>query len=52
MIKDGIFYGYLEYIPQFGTYILWPSGNLVAIWYIFTSFGILDKEKSGNPAHR
>jgi hypothetical protein len=31
-------------------YILWPFGNLVAIWYISPRFGTLDKEKSGNPA--
>jgi hypothetical protein len=45
-------------------YILWPFGihyinlvflrplgNLVAIWYIFPCFGILNEEKSGNPGH-
>jgi hypothetical protein len=38
--------------------ILWPfgifCGNLVyfvVIWYIFTRFGILEQEKSGNPVH-
>jgi hypothetical protein len=31
-----IFYGHLIYF--------------VAIWYIFPRFGILDQEKSGNPA--
>jgi hypothetical protein len=31
-------------------YILWRFGNLVAIWYIFHCFGILNKENSGNPA--
>jgi hypothetical protein len=37
--------------------ILWPFGkfyghfgNLVAIWHIFSRFGILNKETSGNPA--
>jgi hypothetical protein len=30
-------------------YMLWPFGNLVAIWYIFPCFGTLNKEKSGNP---
>jgi hypothetical protein len=29
--------------------ILWPFGNLVAIWYIFQRFGLLCQEKSGNP---
>jgi hypothetical protein len=33
-------------------YILWPFGNLAAIWYIFPRFGILCQEKSGDPAHR
>jgi hypothetical protein len=28
---------------------LQPFGNLLAIWYIFLSFGILFQEKSGNP---
>jgi hypothetical protein len=32
------------------SYILWPFGNVVVIWYIFPHFGILYKEKSGNPA--
>jgi hypothetical protein len=42
----GIFYGYV--IGQF-------YGNLVYFvinWYIFTSFGMLYKEKSGNPDYR
>jgi hypothetical protein len=30
-------------------YILWPFGNLVVIWYIFTRFGILYHLNSGNP---
>jgi hypothetical protein len=29
-------------------YILWPFGNVVAVWYISPHFGILNKEKSGN----
>jgi hypothetical protein len=40
--KVGIFYGYLEYIMAIW-YILWPFGNLVAAWYIFLLFGILNK---------
>jgi hypothetical protein len=32
--------------------ILLPLGNLVAIWYIFSRFGILCQEKSGNPEFR
>jgi hypothetical protein len=31
-------------------YILWPFGKLVVIWYIFPRFGIMYREKSGNPA--
>jgi hypothetical protein len=31
-------------------YILWPFGNVLLIWYIFPRFGILRREKSGNPA--
>jgi hypothetical protein len=27
-------------------------GNLVVIWFIFPRFGILTKEKSGNPGYR
>jgi hypothetical protein len=30
--------------------ILRPFGNLVTIWDIFPRFGLLNKEKSGNPA--
>jgi hypothetical protein len=46
----GIFCGHLLYIMVI-CYILWPFGNLVAIWYIFPRFGILNKEESGNPGH-
>jgi hypothetical protein len=44
-----IFYGRSEYITAIW-YILWPLGNLVAVWYSFPRFGILCQEKSGNPA--
>jgi hypothetical protein len=30
--------------------ILWTFGNVVVIWYIFSRFGILCQDKSGNPA--
>jgi hypothetical protein len=30
-------------------YIFLPIGNLVVIWYISPHFGILCREKSGNP---
>jgi hypothetical protein len=33
----------------FGMYILWLFCNLVAIWYIFPSFGILCQEKIWQP---
>jgi hypothetical protein len=49
--KVGIFYGQLEYITAFW-YILWPFGNLVAIWYNSFHFGISNEEKSGNPDER
>jgi hypothetical protein len=49
MEKVGIFFGHLEYILQpFGT-ILWAVYNLVTVWYILLRFGILCREKSGNP---
>jgi hypothetical protein len=40
--KGGIFFHHLEYIMAFWyiLYILWPVGNLVAIWYIFSRFVI------------
>jgi hypothetical protein len=47
----GVFYGYLIYFSHlrtFGTFF----GQLVycmVIWYIFPRFGILCREKSGNP---
>jgi hypothetical protein len=50
MKKVGIFYGHLECIEAIW-YILWPFGNLVAIWCISPRFGILKKEISGNPAY-
>jgi hypothetical protein len=43
----GIFFGHLEYITAIW-YILWPFGNLVAIWFIVPRFGILCQEISGN----
>jgi hypothetical protein len=48
MKKVGIVYGHLECNMAIWC-ILWPFGNLVAIWYTFQCFGILNKEKSGNP---
>jgi hypothetical protein len=51
MEKVGIFYGYLEFITAIW-YYLWTSGNLVAFWYISHHFGILRREKSGNPGQQ
>jgi hypothetical protein len=48
MEKVGVLFHTLEYITAI-RYILSPFGNLVAVWYIFLRFGILNKEKSGNP---
>jgi hypothetical protein len=49
--KVGILlYGHFEYITAIW-YIFGPFGNIVAIWYISPCFGILNKEKSGNPAY-
>jgi hypothetical protein len=30
--------------------ILWRFGICMTIWYIFSGFGIMHREKSGNPA--
>jgi hypothetical protein len=46
--KVDLFYGHLEFISAIW-YNAWPFGNLVAMWCIFPSFGILRQEKSGNP---
>jgi hypothetical protein len=48
MRNAGIFYGHLEYFTVI-YYILWPFGIVVVILYIFSRFGILCQEKSGNP---
>jgi hypothetical protein len=40
----GIYYFHLVHLCQFG--------NSVAIWYISPHFGILNKEKSGNPGKK
>jgi hypothetical protein len=45
----GLFFGHFEYNTAIW-YILWPFVNLVAIWYIFPSFGKFRREKSCNPA--
>jgi hypothetical protein len=44
-----IFYGHLEYFIDIWD-ILYPFVTFVFIWYIFSSFGIMHQEKSGNPA--
>jgi hypothetical protein len=48
MENAGIFYGPLEYCTVIW-YILLPLSKAVLIWYIFSRFGILCQEKSGNP---
>jgi hypothetical protein len=49
MENASLFYGRLEYFTV-TWYILWPLGNVVVIWYIFSRFGKLCQDKSGNPA--
>jgi hypothetical protein len=55
-----IYYSHLVHFWPFGTFLaiwyifghlvhFWPFGNLVSIWYLFPRFGILCKEKCGNP---
>jgi hypothetical protein len=46
--KVGIVYGHLEYTTAIW-YSLRPFGNLVAIWFISSRFGILNLKKSGKP---
>jgi hypothetical protein len=48
MEKVETFYGNFEYITAIW-YILWPFAKLVVIWSIFPRFGILYREKCGNP---
>jgi hypothetical protein len=52
MVDDGLFYGHLVYftaiwsiLQPFGTF----CGHLVFFIVIFTRFGTLYEEKSGNP---
>jgi hypothetical protein len=52
MKNVGIFYGHLEHIMYGHLVFLWIFGNLVAAWYMFPHFGILNKEKSGNPTNK
>jgi hypothetical protein len=47
----GIFYGHLVYSTAIW-YTLWTYGIFVVIWYIFPRFGMLYREKSGNPVHQ
>jgi hypothetical protein len=49
MENVGIFYAHLEYV-MYTWYILWSFGKFAIIWYISPRFGILRREKSGNPA--
>jgi hypothetical protein len=43
----GIIYGHLEFFMNIWDYD--HSVHFVSIWYIFSSFGIMHQEKSGNP---
>jgi hypothetical protein len=43
----GIFYGHLVYFMAIW-YILWPFGIFYGYLYIFSRFGMLHQEKSGN----
>jgi hypothetical protein len=45
----GIFYGHLVHFMVF-CYILWTFGVVCGNLVYFSHFGILYKEKSGNPA--
>jgi hypothetical protein len=45
----GIFYVQLVNFPAIWN-MLWPFGIFPQFWYIFTRFGMLCQEKSGNPA--
>jgi hypothetical protein len=49
MENVGTFCAYLEYIMPIW-YTLCSFVSFAVIWYIFTRFGILSQEKSGNPA--
>jgi hypothetical protein len=44
----GIFYGHFGILRSFGVFY-GHLVNIVVIWYIFFHFGILHREKSGNP---
>jgi hypothetical protein len=44
-----IFNGHLKYLWTFGIFYD-HSVHFVFIWYIFSSFGLIHQEKSGNPA--
>jgi hypothetical protein len=43
--------GHLEYFTAIW-YILWPFGNAVVIWYIFTIFGYIVSRKIWQPCFR
>jgi hypothetical protein len=47
----GIFCGHLVNVPAFW-YMLWSFATFVVVWFIFPHFGMLYREKSGNPASR
>jgi hypothetical protein len=52
MENVGIFYGHLEQFTAIYLVYFRSFGNVVIVWYIFHHFGILCREKSGNPGTR
>jgi hypothetical protein len=48
-MENARFYGHIEYFTDIGE-CLWPFGTFVLVWYIYSGFGIMYQEKSGNPA--
>jgi hypothetical protein len=49
MENVGIFYGPFVYFTALWFFLYGHLVFFMAIWYIFPSFGILYKDKSGNP---
>jgi hypothetical protein len=48
MEKVRIFYAHLEYVMD-NWYMLWPIGNLMAIWVVFHHFGTMASGKIWQP---
>jgi hypothetical protein len=48
-MDDVVFFsGYFDYFTA-KWYSLWLFGTFCGFWYIFSRFGMLNGEKSGNP---